>query len=309
MTSKEILARFQQIRIRHNPDRRSPHKPLLALWAIGRCLGGKRRLAAFDLIDSELTRLMMRFGPHNSYLHTHYPFWRLQNDQIWEIDRPHLVRTTSSGDAHRADLLRHSIQGGFRQHYYDRLQAEPTLAFEIVMSLLHSHFPETLHQDILEAVGITNALDFLESEPHRYRSVKLRQGQAAFRESVLDAYERQCAVCALSVRVQGVLIAIEAAHIRWHTSKGPADVENGLALCALHHKFFDYGAFTVLSDFKVFMSRAAEGCGVDETLRRYHGHPLLVIPDDVEERPNDAYLEWHREEVFRTPRELSHAVF
>ena len=175
------------------------------------------------------------------------------------------------------------------------------------MSLLHTHFPETLHQDILEAVGITNVLDFLESEPHRYGLVKLRQGQTAFRESVLDAYERRCSVCGLSIRVQGVLVAIEAAHIRWHTSKGPAEVRNGLALCALHHKFFDYGAFTVLSDFKVYMSRAVEGRGVDETLRRYHGRTLFVIPDDVGERPDDVYLEWHRKEVFRTPMELSRA--
>lgn len=82
------------------------------------------------------------------------------------------------------------------------------------MSLLHAHFPETLHQDILEAVGVTDALDFLGSEPQRYGLVKLRRGEAAFRESVLDTYERHCAVCGLSIRLQGVLVAIEAAHIR-----------------------------------------------------------------------------------------------
>ena len=209
----------------------------------------------------------------------------------------------------RSSLLANHIHGGLREEYHDRLSADPTLAFKIIMSLLHAHFPETLHQDILEAVGVvTDALDFLGSETQRYGLVKLRRGQAAFRESVLDTYERHCAVCGLSIRVQGVLVAIEAAHIRWHPSKGPAEVSNGLALCALHHKFFDYGAFTALSDFKVFMSSATEGRGVDETLRRYHGRPLFVIPDDADKRPSGGYLEWHHNEVFRTPRELSRAV-
>ena len=309
MTSRDVLRKFLNVRIGFSREnRRAPHKPLLLIWAISRCLSGASRLTPFTLVNAELEGLMERFGPHSGKRNIHIPFWRLRTDGIWELDRPHLVKETSRGDPLRSSLFANDIHGGLREEYHGRLSADRELAFEIVMSLLYSHFPETLHQDILEAVGITNALDFLESEPHRYGSVKLRQGQAAFRENVLDAYERHCAVCALSVRVQGILVAIEAAHIRWHTSNGPAEVKNGLALCTLHHKFFDYGAFTVLSDFKVFMSRAAEGRGVDETLRRYHGRPLLVIPDDVEERPNDTYLEWHRKEVFRTPGELPRAA-
>ena len=260
-------------------------------------------------MNTELELLMERFGPHSGKRNIHIPFWRLRSDGIWELDRPHLVRETSRGDPLRSSLLDKDIHGGLREEYQDWLSTDPTLAFEIVMSLLHEHFPETLHQDILATVGLTNALGFLEREPHRYGLVKLRQGQAAFRESVLDAYERHCAVCGMSIRVQGVLVAIEAAHIRWHTSKGPAKVRNGLALCTLHHKLFDYGAFTVLSDLKVYMSRATEGRGVEDTLSRYHGRTLLVIPDDVKERPDDFYLEWHRKEVFRTPRELSGTAF
>ena len=56
------------------------------------------------------------------------------------------------------------------------------------------------------------------------------------------------------------------------------------------------------------MSSATEGRGVDEALRRYHGRPLFVIPDDADKRPNGGYLEWHHNEVFRTPWELSRAV-
>ena len=305
--SKEILTRFQQIRIWHNQDRRAPHKPLLVIWAIGRCLGGEKRLSPFDLIDSELTRLMVRFGPHNSYLHTHYPFWRLQNDLMWEIDRPNLVRTTSSGDAHRSDLFHHGIHGGLRQDYYDQLQAEPTLALKIVSLLLGNHFPDTLHDDILQAVGIMEALDKVTdtvSALDRYILTRYRQGQGAFRASVLNAYEQHCAVCDFSVRVQDVQVALEAAHIRWYAASGPPDISNGLSLCSLHHKLFDYGAFTVLPDFSVFVSESAKGQGVDEALGQYHSKGLLAVPADNNNRPADTHLSWHHREVFRTPQEL-----
>ena len=310
MTSRDVLRKFLNVRIGYSSKgRRAPHKPLLLIWTINRCLSGESRLAPFRLVKVELERLMELFGPHSGKRNVHVPFWRLRTDGIWELDRPHLVKQHANGGPQRSSLLANNIHGGLREDYYDRLSADPALAFEIVMSLLDEHFPETLHQDILEAVGMTNTLGGLGSEPDRYGLVKLRQGQAAFRESVLDAYEHCCAVCGLAIRVHGALVAIEAAHIRWHTSKGPAEVRNGLALCALHHKFFDYGAFTVLSDFKVYISSATEGRGVDEALRDHHGRLLFRIPDHADERPGEGYLEWHHKEVFKTPRELSRAGF
>jgi hypothetical protein len=33
--------------------------------------------------------------------------------------------------------------------------------------------------------------------------------------------------------------------IRWHQGGGPDEESNGFALCVLHHKTFDLGAFTV----------------------------------------------------------------
>ena len=154
MGHQDILERFDRIRIWRRVDERAPHKPLLIIWAIGRCLRGEARMASFSLINSELTHLLRRFGPYRRSNGTHYPFWRLQNDHIWEIDRPLLVNAPG-GNARRADLLRHEIQGGLLNDYYDRLKAQPALALEIVLSLLDEHFPDTLHPDILKAVGLT----------------------------------------------------------------------------------------------------------------------------------------------------------
>ena len=43
-----------------------------------------------------------------------------------------------------------------------------------------------------------------------------RRRDPSFRQRVLVAYEYQCAVCGLDLRICGITIALEAAHVRWH---------------------------------------------------------------------------------------------
>jgi putative restriction endonuclease len=132
-------------------------------------------------------------------------------------------------------LLAQDAVGGFSDDVKVALAADPGLAREIALRLLESHFPESLHQDILDAVGLT-----LETQ-----WVKARSRDPKFRQRVLVAYEYRCAVCGFDVRLGSVSIALDAAHIRWHQAGGPDEEANGLALCVLHHKTFDLGAFTL----------------------------------------------------------------
>jgi putative restriction endonuclease len=76
--------------------------------------------------------------------------------------------------------------------------------------------------------------DAVESDTRRRyvtRTVQQRLHQQEFRERVLDAYQRHCAVCRLK-REQ----LLEAAHIVGdREALGLPIVPNGIALCALHH--------------------------------------------------------------------------
>ena len=309
MNAHDILERFQTLRTWRNRDHRAPHKPLLIIWMIGRCLNGESRLAPFELVDFELTRLLQRFGPAAQSPNTHYPFWRLQNDEVWEIDRPHLVGTTSSGNAHRNDLVRHDIHGGLKRTDYDELRNDPAKGLQIASSLLAAHFPESLHDEILRATGFDDAWQKL-GGPHiiDYVWTRRRKRDNVFRSQVLDAYSNRCAICEFNVRVNESPIAIEAAHIRWHSCDGPDETRNGLALCSLHHKLFDYGAFTVLPDLRVYVSNAAEGQGWDEFLGQYHESTLRVVPALTDNQPAQEFLRWHGLQVFRTPGDISGAV-
>ena len=292
----DLLDRVQAIRVNSRHGRRSPHKPLLLLLSIGRHFNGHERLVTFGDIEGDLNRLILRFGLPDSRENAHYPFWHLCNDGLWQIDRPQLVRTTTAGDAYVSDLREHNIRGGLAQDFLEVLDTNPDFAWRVVQSLLNDYFPPSLHEDVLEDVGLVGKVG-----PSGLTDPKSRHDgrDRTFRDVVLQAYKNRCAICALDVQVDGKPIGIEAAHIKCHSAKGPAQVGNGMALCVLHHKFFDSGLFTVLSDLTVQVGGLAVGDSVEESLSKYGGSMLSVIPERPNQRPDSRYLEWHRMAVFK----------
>ena len=90
---------------------------------------------------------------------------------------------------------------------------------------------------------------------------------------------------------------------------GGPDVEtNGLALCALHQRLFDRGAFTLSKQLQIMVSDEANGsAGFQEWLMRYHGQ-VLQFPQRKSYYPDEKYTSWHVKEVFQGAfRELKSA--
>jgi len=129
-----------------------------------------------------------------------------------------------------------------------------------------------------------------------------------FRQRVLQAYEYSCAVCGFNIRLGNAPVALDAAHIKWHQSGGPDTECNGLALCSLHHKLFDRGAFALRyyeGQFKVKVAQQAYGTsGFEDWLMRYHDKNIRN-PQSPEYNPNGSFAEWHWREVFREPSRYS----
>ena len=301
--TQDVLQRFQGLNVWKARDKRAPHKPLLALWAIGRCLRGRARLASYELVDRELARLLRRFGPHRKTIHTEDPFWRMQRDRVWEVDRPGLVRSNVEGGAYKSDLRRHAIRGGLRESDYKAFRQDPGLATRVAEYLVACHFPTTLQDEVLEATSIPGEVpgEAVVRDAIDVVTVRRRRRDPAFRRRVLAAYGSRCAVCEFAVTREKIPLGIEAAHIKWHEARGPAVVENGMALCALHHELFDAGAFTVSSELTVIVAGAVTGDGVEPALRRYHREPLRGGPKAGFALPAPRYLAWHRSEVFKAP--------
>ena len=287
MTPEDLLSRFGKLQIWAANGQRAPHKPLLLLWAVGRCLRGEERLVSYQEADRELAKLLGRFGPHRRTIHTEDPFWRLQHDGVWEVQDAHRVTVGAGGNAHKNSLLKENTHAGFPAVIQDMLRANDELASCLASNLVDAHFPPTMRDYVLQSVGITS----------RYESLTRRRRDPSFSPAVLTAYGYQCAVCEFAVCLNGDPVGLEAAHIRWHEARGPDEVRNGLALCALHHRLFDKGVFTLSPNRQVIVANSAAGKGVASTLGQFHSKPI-VLPASVEDWPGADFLRWHSREVF-----------
>lgn len=70
-------------------------------------------------------------------------------------------------------------------------------------------------------------------------------------------------------------------------------MENGIALCRLHHWAFDNGWFAVDDEYSVLVSEVREKDGHAE-FAEYGGDPLHV-PDTSDAKPSLPFIQYHRE--------------
>jgi len=235
--------------------------------------------------------LLEEFGPPRQRHHPEYPFWRLQNDDVWTVSHDdELTRRSSNTDPLKSELIGYDVEGGFSEDVWAELAGNPSLREDITRILLDGHFPASLHEDILDAVGLESA--------HR-RSTQKKARDPQFRVNVLRAYDFQCAICGFDLKLDARPLGLEAAHIRWRQANGPDDISNGISLCALHHKMLDKGAIHISADLRLFVAEAVHGSAPHiHRLREKHGAEIHT-PQRIEYTPAKEYVTWHVNEVYR----------
>jgi putative restriction endonuclease len=118
-----------------------------------------------------------------------------------------------------------------------------------------------------------------------------------FRTRVLKAYDRRCAFTGFQFINGGGRAEVEAAHIKSVGARGPDVVQNGLALSGTVHWMFDRGLLTVADDTTILLSNHINDVdGVRKILRPSGG---ARFADDPRDRPDPAFLRWHRENCFK----------
>ena len=288
-----IRSRFEDLTVWKRGEQRAPHKPLLVLYALGRLLQGDRWLL-FSNIENDVKNLLIEFGPPRKSHHPEYPFWHLRSDKVWTVpEAEELEMRKSASNPPKTELREKEARGGFSDDVYQAFRASPAFRHDVVRLLLSSHFPSSLHEDIVAAVGLS-----LDEPPSPQRDPD-------FRNRVLQAYGYQCAICGFDLRIgmTGAPIGIEAAHIKWKQAQGPDEISNGIALCALHHKLLDKGAVHVTEDLRLFVSEAVHGSAPH--LSRLHNHhgKRIHTPQRKTYYPDREVVTWHVNEVFRGPVE------
>lgn len=117
-------------------------------------------------------------------------------------------------------------------------------------------------------------------------SIVQREGQPAFRQALLDAYEGKCAISDCDVEA-----LLEAAHIVPYRGAHTNLVENGLLLRADLHKLFDLHLFRIDPVNRVVhLSEALAGS-------EYAGYEGVVLraPKDATHAPLAESLKYHEE--------------
>ena len=293
MTREQLLDRLGRLTIGHDgKGHRAPHKPLLLLWALGRFQQTGTSRASFAEAEAPLDGLINEFGspavsPHRAAL----PFYHLQSDGIWTL-------TSDTGvppEPQRRRLLDTQAHGRLTPEVEELLRREPDLLGSAAQLLISEHFTDALAPLIISAVGLD-----LDPLPSAIAVPTRRRRDPRWRAQVLLAWGNTCAMCGYDGQVGGQPVALEAAHVFWHSQGGPDHLDNGLALCSMHHALLDLGILGLSENGTILVSGAfvARSAAAHTTVFELVGRPLL---DPLPRRPSPAleYVHWHGREVFK----------
>jgi putative restriction endonuclease len=157
-------------------------------------------------------------------------------------------------------------------------EAELQVAFEDETFAEETSTPE----DFTEAHSATSMLD---ARRRVLAAIVRRQGQGAFRQALLDAYDGRCAVTGCNVEA-----TLEAAHIVPYRGPQSNQLANGLLLRADIHTLFDLGYLAI--DSSTMCIRLAPE--LSDTAYSPLDGTRLRLPADGRARPSIEALNQHR---------------
>jgi len=214
------------------------------------------------------------------------PWGRLYKDKLWQLN-PHAVEI--NGNFSASVFTKTQSTGQLSKEIQEYLIDRPEELLRWVHEILDDQFPPSQHDDILVACGINVLGELLTNK---------RKRDPRFSFEILRNYGNRCAICGYHLQLDQQIIGLEAAHIQWHAFNGPDTLDNGLALCSLHHKLFDYGAFALSDDFTVIVSKQINGLSIND-IAKFHGSSIIKHPVDFV-HPDLKYVRWQRAQVLKS---------
>lgn len=292
MSDASALEQLTALRQYQGDGRRAPHKPLLVLLALGQLANTGSSSMPWSVVQVRLGELLAEFGTASSSgaSSAAYPFTRLRSDGVWHLSRD--VPNDTVGP-----LNAEPIEGRFVPEIEQELLGSSESLYAVARSLVESQFPFTIAPDVLTAVGLDPDVVFGSTVAFG-TCIEVRKRDANWRRQIVAAWDRSCAFCGYDGALHGAPVGIEAAHIRWFNFGGPDDLDNGLALCSLHHKLLDRGAIGLRDPGTIFVSDAFSAVGeVGRFVYELHGRELRPRPGTA--LPAEEHVLWHRREVFK----------
>lgn len=153
MNIPELLHKFSSLNIWQQGDQRAPHKPFVILTALAQL----QRTGSSKLIYKEqkdhLIRLLKDFGPPRVSYHPEQPFARLANEptRIWTLESKSPI---DKRNPRSNVLIQENASGQFSPDIEMFLLENPSSVRELANMILNEHFPSSIHEDIIDAVGL-----------------------------------------------------------------------------------------------------------------------------------------------------------
>lgn len=281
-------------RFKNNKGKPAPYKPLLLLWMIGRIAEGLPARVTFQDAEKDLRKLMASYRLGKTAPKIEYPFVYLgSSSRLWQVNDSQGNDVTKMPQNIKESLtcLRERKVIGELTPEFELALHDPHIRSQVVTTLLNMTFPETTHEEILEDVKLDHLVTPAppKRDPH-------------FKPTVLLAYENRCSFCGFGSSLEGKPLGIDAAHVRMRARQGPDSIENGVALCVLHHRLFDRGALGLDNSLHILVSQ--------NIMLRENESPVPIKqlvgkqmrhPQPGYEAPALRFVRWHREYLFRGP--------
>ena len=288
----EWVDRLSALRQYQHNGKRAPHKPLLVLMALGRLAETGSSELPWSEVEEGLADLIAEFGPATSTGRRQsaaYPFTHLRTDGLWRLSRD--VPMDNVGPLDAAPIT------GRLDSSLERALSRPGQIEEAAKLLVDAQFPRTVAPDVLIAVGLDPDQVFASGSFLPPGSEKRRRS-SSWPLAILEAWDRQCAFCGFDGQLGSSSVGLEAAHIRWFNLGGPDEMNNGMALCSLHHKLFDRGALGLDQEYRILVSTVFSA-RTDAAKRTYDLQSQRLRPRRGTALPAVEHVAWHGREVFR----------
>ncbi|WP_340620909.1 phosphorothioated DNA-binding restriction endonuclease [Xenorhabdus siamensis] len=115
-----------------------------------------------------------------------------------------------------------------------------------------------------------------------------------FRQQILRVYNYECAICGYNLRHDDTPVGLEAAHIKWKQYGGPCTINNGLALCSLHHSAFDMGSISIDDNMQLLVSESINGGPMVKQLFWNFAKQPILLPQNRDYYLLESFINWHR---------------
>ncbi|WP_030459191.1 phosphorothioated DNA-binding restriction endonuclease [Kitasatospora sp. NRRL B-11411] len=303
LTEPELLAALRTLnRSGLRGGGRAPHKPLLLLWLVDRFAASGNSETRYEEVAEPVGRLIAQYTAAVSTPDDEraaLPF-RLLEAELWAATDA-FSQPLPEQASHRR-LLDLGARGRLRPAV-EELLGDRRVLDRVRTLLLAEAIGSDTGSDSDPGTGSTleqSVRDALPPAEPRYRQETRRVRDSRFARAVLPLYGNACAVCGFSGRIGPAPVGVEAAHVHAHADGGPDVVQNGIALCALHHALFDQGVLGLTEHLTIMVSPHFTHTGDHRgpAVTALAGLPVR-LPADPGHRLAPQYVAWHTEHVFR----------